>query len=107
MVCCGVAGCKNNSRNKTSDLSFFALPKEVNIRSKWIDRCGRKGKSTRICSAHFRDEDYEISYFVKKSVMGRQAARKKLKKEAVPSLNLPSLTLPRQGKHIIFCFVSI
>ncbi|KAJ8944676.1 hypothetical protein NQ318_015884 [Aromia moschata] len=90
---CAVYGCNTNNRS-TNNFKFFGFPKDENMKAKWKHLCKRKDKfnvkNARICSKHFVDEDYERN--LKHELLGYQPKRfRSLKKEAVPSKNLPIL----------------
>ncbi|GFT35795.1 chromodomain Y-like protein, partial [Nephila pilipes] len=81
MASCAVSTCSNYYlKSKGSGLNYHVFPKTPKILQRWINACGRKNfnlKNARICSIHFKPLDYEIS------------KRKRLKLNAVPSINLP------------------
>ncbi|CAB4058661.1 unnamed protein product [Lepeophtheirus salmonis] len=56
------AGSIKNKKKSNEHISFHRFPKEVNERNKWRIAVRRKGwkptDSSRICSIHFKDEDY-------------------------------------------------
>ena len=63
---CSVATCKSNSKKAKENLEhimFFTFPKEPEIRREWIKKCYRKDKFNpkykRICSRHFKPNDFE------------------------------------------------
>uniref|UniRef100_A0A0K2T0U2 THAP domaincontaining protein 6like [Takifugu rubripes] n=1 Tax=Lepeophtheirus salmonis TaxID=72036 RepID=A0A0K2T0U2_LEPSM len=60
--CCAVYGCHTSKKKSNEHISFHRFPKEVNERKKWRIAICRKGwkptDSSRICSIHFKDEDY-------------------------------------------------
>lgn len=91
---CSVTGCENNnwSKKKKLSVSYFSFPKDVTIRGIWLNRCCNEkiseiSHNTRICSDHFTPDDYSKDLRVE---LGLEATPKKsLKKNAIPSLNLP------------------
>ncbi|XP_014256663.1 uncharacterized protein LOC106670658 [Cimex lectularius] len=83
---CIVDSCKNNllkTRKKGLNISYYRFPVEEKLLLKWKDRCKLNSsnvlKSARICSEHFKDDDFHLSSF---------QGKRQLKPEAVPSLNL-------------------
>ena len=57
---------------------FHMLPKDIDQRNKWIEKCGLKkvNLSSRICSKHFNPSDYHKN-------------KKLLKEGSIPSQLLP------------------
>lgn len=89
---CSVAVCNNSyykAKNENSELSFFRFPKDSTIKKEWIIKCYRKDKwnvdNGRICSIHFKQEDFEKDF---QNELMNLPPRKILKKDAVPSLFL-------------------
>ncbi|RLU15115.1 hypothetical protein DMN91_013002 [Ooceraea biroi] len=88
---CIVSGCSNRSSNKRKNweqlekennhnkFSFHLFPKDPDKCNKWLEALGLKNwypcKTAAVCSAHFKEEDYEPNL-----------ALKRLKKDAVPYL---------------------
>lgn len=65
---CSVKGCKKYaSQCRNEDISFHNFPKDANLKRKWIYFC-RQGKDwipktySKICSIHFKKDDFEASY---------------------------------------------
>lgn len=63
---CSVAICKSNSKKakeKGEHLMFFTFPKDEKLRKEWVNKCHRQDKFDpkykRVCSKHFKPEDYE------------------------------------------------
>ncbi|XP_076231436.1 uncharacterized protein LOC143177427 [Calliopsis andreniformis] len=88
---CSVATCKSNSKKVKKNqehIIFFTFPKDHEIRTEWIRKCYRKDKFNseykRIRSLHFEPNDYEDE--LQARLTGSQL--KKLKRTAIPSLNL-------------------
>lgn len=81
---CCVPDC-NNRRNKNPSLSFHSFPGDKNISKQWIHKVRRDvgpnfnpfSKDTKVCSEHFIQSDYRLTFGGK----GRF-----LKSDAVPSL---------------------
>ncbi|XP_049768982.1 peroxynitrite isomerase THAP4-like isoform X6 [Schistocerca cancellata] len=92
MVCCAIAGCTNHSRqvNKLG-IKFHIFPKKSETKQKWINACKRADsfsvENARVCSIHFTDLDYERDL---KSELLNIPSKRKLKTDAVPTLNIPS-----------------
>lgn len=91
MVNCAVANCSNDSRH-THEVIYHCFPKDVLLAKEWETKCHRQDqvniKCARICSDHFESvTDYEDD--MKNRLLGLKE-RKILKKNAVPSLNIPS-----------------
>ncbi len=89
-ACC-MYGCKNR-RVKGSVLSFLKFPSNRELRAKWVHSTYRQGfkptDSSRVCSAHFTEEDFKTTPTVKDKQV-RQRLR--LVPDAVPSImNVPS-----------------
>lgn len=66
---CAVSSCKNYYyKNPTPEnkLSFFSFPKDKQRRDEWVHKCCRKDKfnvsTARICSDHFKPDDFEGLY---------------------------------------------
>lgn len=91
---CAVAGCQSDNQTKGADKSvrFHGFPKNNVLEKLWVNACCRKdhfnAKTSRICSKHFKSEDYErnlqhelLQYESKKGP--------KLKNDSVPCLHLP------------------
>ena len=81
---CSVAVCPS-----PKEASYFRFPKDLSIQKIWIDLCKRQDKinptTARICSAHFKDEDFERDL---RNELLNIPVRKLLKKNAIPSQNL-------------------
>lgn len=93
-VRCNVSTC-NNRIDKTKSagmqISYHRFPKDPRIRKEWTIKCKRAGKwnpdMCRICSVHFAADDFIKDF--KSELMGTPFKRM-LKKDAIPSQNLPS-----------------
>lgn len=93
---CAVYGCHSDNQSKgfSQDVSFFTFPKDKKMALEWVRLCKREDKfnvvNARICSNHFTKEDYvrnlrhELLQYTAKNY-------RSLKREAVPSQNLPQL----------------
>ncbi|KAJ8950219.1 hypothetical protein NQ318_006193 [Aromia moschata] len=89
---CAVYGYNTNNRSK-NNFKFFGFPKDEKLKAKWRHMSKREDtfnvNNARICSNHFVDEDYERN--LRHELFGYQPKRfRSLKKEAVPSKNLPN-----------------
>ncbi|XP_067143078.1 THAP domain-containing protein 2-like [Centruroides vittatus] len=87
---CCVAVCENyNQKTKGSNVIYHSFPKHPTLRSKWIHACKREDKvnveNATVCSAHFLKDDYERNL---KAEILNIPSRRRLKPDAVPSLNL-------------------
>ena len=91
MGVCSIFSCSNNSRQKGICLHRF--PNDPNVSKVWINVCKRKDfinvKDARICSVHFKTEDYERNFQHELLPQLYKRNCHRLKKTAVPSLNLP------------------
>ena len=98
---CPVWGCNSDSKNNPKNkIHFFAFPPSSNASEKsrrkiWKDFCKRKkfepGRNSRICSPHFKQEDYVPSHspaFLA-SLGFRSKINYLLKEDAVPTENKP------------------
>ena len=93
MVVCAVAPCKSLFR-KGSLPSFFVFPRDPTVRARWVAACKRADnfnpEKARICSEHFREEDYDESYLLQRKLCPDSVLRPLLKKDAIPTLKIPS-----------------
>jgi hypothetical protein len=72
---------------QSDEICLFSFPEDAFIRALWGEKCGViPSAESRICSLHFNDEDYENFH----SKFLNNAPKRILKKDAVPSHNLPS-----------------
>ncbi|XP_046984043.1 uncharacterized protein LOC124554052 isoform X1 [Schistocerca americana] len=87
---CAVFQCDTNAR-KMPGVVWHSFPKDEYLRCEWIARCKCRGrvnvKGGRVCSLHFRPEDYEQDL---RNELLRLPSRKKLVPTAIPSLNILS-----------------
>lgn len=68
-------------------LDFFSFPSDAFVRSLWIERCSIiPNDESKVCSVHFAEEDFETI----NSVFLNLYPKKVLKKNSLPSINLPS-----------------
>ncbi len=96
---CSVFGCYASS-SKNPELSFFLYPKDKKLRNAWICRVRREdfspSSTSCICSRHFLDTDMTIPNSDTPSMF----QRRRLRKEAIPSVNLRGNTQDeKQGKR--------
>ncbi|KAJ4430610.1 hypothetical protein ANN_19198 [Periplaneta americana] len=88
---CVVSECQNYSRKtKGSSVIYHTFPSDPKLRKVWEIKCYRKDEfnleTARICSEHFTSDSYERDL---KAELLNIPAKKKLKLNAQPSLNLP------------------
>ena len=85
---CNVVSCPTHRQRGFSD-----LPKNEPLRIKWCEKLNMRdtGKKVRICHEHFSNDDFQHS---------REDGR--LKKDAVPSLNLPMVSLHSLSEELFF-----
>ena len=90
MSWCAAVGCGNQTKNcKDKNISFFLLPKEKKLREKWITSLKRTQlpKKVYVCSAHFNESDFDVSYKLKQELLGdASGTKRKLLPESVPSI---------------------
>ena len=91
MVYCVAYGC-NSRQTKGSGISFFRFPKDKVCCKQWIHYCKRADfkeptPSSRLCSKHFSEEQYEIDP-AKRARYGYENAQAKLKDGAIPDIPL-------------------
>jgi hypothetical protein len=81
---CAVAICPS-----APEATYHVFPKDEHLQKLWVDLCKRKEtinvKTARVCSFHFKEEDYERD--LKNEVLGLPI-RKRLKPNSVPSKQL-------------------
>ncbi|XP_063386694.1 uncharacterized protein LOC134672668 [Cydia fagiglandana] len=79
---CAVYGCLSNNI-KNPDYSFFSIPREEEIRVRWLQVICRMDLTSyryhRVCEEHFKPEDILV-----------KATRRLLKKDVLPTLKLPA-----------------
>ena len=91
MPYCSVSTCRNhNSKTKGTHITYHTFPRDSKLRKLWEHKCYRKDKfnveNGRICSNHFASDSYERD--LKAELLGL-LPKKRLKADAVPSLNIP------------------
>lgn len=77
-----------------SDISFFGFPKSNELLKKWLHAIGVEKKitaSSRICSRHFKEDDFRYSLV---------GGKRFLKHEAIPSLYLNEEWEDEQGNAV-------
>lgn len=96
MPVCAVPTCATTHR--ATDKTLFKFPKDANYARIWARCCLKKDsfttKSAYICSLHFADDAYKRD--INHDVLGCQAKRN-LRKDAVPTLLLPSLGMLKKN----------
>lgn len=69
---------------------IFSLPSDLDLKKKWLEVIpGNLGKSSVVCSLHFKPEDY------------RTEARKRLKPGVIPSIFPKVITKYLNKQHCI------
>uniref|UniRef100_A0A182PHG4 THAP-type domain-containing protein n=1 Tax=Anopheles epiroticus TaxID=199890 RepID=A0A182PHG4_9DIPT len=103
--CCSASFCKNNRYNvnrRGLDITFHTFP-PLNYQSvkQWIEFCKREedwvpNKHSVLCSAHFRDDDFQMNNC---PIMKQGKRLRHLKALAVPSVvSRPAITLSKRQK---------
>lgn len=63
---CVVRDC-DSTEFKNPDLKFYPLPKEENVKKKWLKAINRSeeelNKRSKVCSKHFKNTDYTVTRF--------------------------------------------
>ncbi|XP_066259681.1 uncharacterized protein [Euwallacea similis] len=97
---CSVMGCEskaNVARKMGYILRFFSFPKNPSLRHQWLRLCYRPKNletdrgSKKVCSKHFHTDQFEDE--IEARIKG--ILPKRLKKDAIPTLNLPNLDPPK------------
>jgi len=106
MPCCNVTSCTNHTgrSTKNTNIRLFCFPKDRKFAERWLYLCRRADikasisqykftDNDRICSVHFAPDSYaeldlKSRMLIEKGTMTKAPAPK-LKKDAVPTLNLP------------------
>ncbi|CAI6374479.1 unnamed protein product [Macrosiphum euphorbiae] len=102
MTLCSVFNCNERSEKQSSSgVHFHVFPchskSPTRFRS-WVNYCKRKnfnpGYSARICSKHFKSEDYNQSDLLRQQLMPNIKVKVKLNTNAVPTVfqNIPCST---------------
>ena len=71
---CVAFGCTSSSKD---GISIFRFPKDMKLRSKWIQQVKRTGADSVLCSLHFTDDCFEASpscYGIKKKAVLKKDA---------------------------------
>lgn len=99
---CAVFGCQSNNtklKDREPKISFFRFPKEKQLRNAWLFKCARSDKfnieTARVCSLHFKEEDFERN--LRNELLKSVNKIKKLKRNIIPSENLPSKKALKQS----------
>lgn len=102
---CAVLGCnnsnyKNKSNNTNKNIRFLGFPKDPKLCKQWVVFCGRldnfNTNSSRICSDHFKIEDYNANVLLEQYGL---PVRRRLKPNTVPSVILPFQQSRRLGQR--------
>ena len=107
MPTCCVLTCKHGYWGHITppDVRWLLLPKDESLKRQWLFRIHRANeekwvsKKTAICSYHFTEDDW-IPDSENKDSRGRPRQRKRLKSNAIPSVNLRP---PREQKGTHIC----
>ncbi|XP_043242065.1 zinc finger protein 835-like isoform X3 [Amphibalanus amphitrite] len=104
---CAVAKCTfSHSKipGREGIFSSFRFPKNPEMRSIWVRRCGRADsfdpEKSRICGLHFTQSDLSPTYHLKKSMMPGDKLKPVLQSSAVPSMHLPMTTAVSRCKDL-------
>lgn len=96
MPVCAVPTCATTHR--AVDKTLYRFPKDTNYARIWVRCCMKKDsfntKSAFICSLHFSDEAYQRD--INHDILG-YSSKRNLRKDAVPTLQLPSLRMLRKN----------
>ncbi|XP_012057977.1 PREDICTED: zinc finger protein OZF-like [Atta cephalotes] len=88
MSTCQIISCRNNYRTKESrTIHFHRFPRKNALLLQWEKACGRKNiniKNGRVCSIHFDSAAYKVYD------LHNQPKKRRLRSDAVPTLNLGS-----------------
>lgn len=103
---CAVSTCSNNSRKTGNSVSYHTFPLRDDIRKLWIIACKRgdsflNPNTARVCSEHFCSDDYARN--LQAELLGFVPARKYLKEDAVPHLNLPKMLTQQSPLSSVSC----
>ena len=98
-TCCAIT-CKHGYKSHFTpeDVQWFHLPKDESLRKAWLFKIHRENEAdfvsehTQLCSYHFTEEDW-IPQHLNVDKRGRKLKRRRLKTNAIPSVNLR----PNQG----------
>lgn len=88
---CAVAGCLSyNRKTKGTGITYHQFPRDLQLQRLWASKCYRKDHinvaNATVCSLHFKSDNYVRDL---KAELLNIPARKILKPDAVPCLNLP------------------
>ncbi|XP_044752970.1 uncharacterized protein LOC123312543 isoform X2 [Coccinella septempunctata] len=94
---CAILTCNNtHRRTKGGNVRYHRFPGDNKTRMRWIELCGKtvsNSSTARVCSHHFSKVCYERD--VQHELLGLPS-RCRLKKGAVPDINLPDQTLKEE-----------
>ncbi|XP_015377351.1 PREDICTED: THAP domain-containing protein 5-like [Diuraphis noxia] len=103
--CCAVANCKQYSSKAKidgTDISFHRFPKDLDQQKLWAQKCKRDDKwnpqTSYICSIHFSSDAFVHN--MKAKLLGYSPRVRKLKQDAVPTLNLPAASFDQNDISI-------
>lgn len=113
MPICSAYGCSESDRSKTS-LHFYRFPSREKSPSRykvWVDFCKRKyftpTRNSRLCSKHFKFQDFNQSDIMKNKLMPDLKVRINLNPNVVPTIRSStssktdnSLTLSERNKRV-------
>lgn len=108
MPSCAVYGCTNyNKKTRYGDVRYHRFPLTIEFQRKWLAACGRSDnvnvKNATICSHHFADDEYFTP--LKCKLLNYSPVNfRYLKREAVPTLNLPEVTGITTGNAVSSSF---
>lgn len=86
---CRVEDCgKKRDKENHPKIRFFECPVDKTTERAWMKACGQsfaQFKRFQVCSDHFAKDDYELQ----ERILQQPFSKWRLKKDAVPTLNLP------------------
>lgn len=98
MPICAVSTCTTTHRTADKNVTMYKFPKDYNYARIWVRSCMKKDsfntKSAFICSLHFSAEAYQRD--INHDLLGL-ASKRTLRKDAVPTLQLPSMGMLRKN----------
>lgn len=98
MPICAVPMCASTHRSAGKSVTLYRFPKDSNYARIWVRCCLKKDtfntKSAYICSLHFAAEAFQRD--INHDLLGF-SSKKNLRKDAVPTLQLPSLGMLRKN----------
>lgn len=89
---CAIESCNvlyEHTKKLNSKVSFYCFPKNENLKQIWIKKCNRNEhmsvQRARVCSLHFRDDDFQRD---RRNELLNMPQKLRLKKGSIPTLNL-------------------